>query len=162
MATLAEAYLTDAERRALDRLVAELRERLGEELVAVWLYGSRARGERTGPESDIDLLVIVESEDRERDREISSLHYSIAYEEGERPFSFLSVQVVDRAWLADRRSIEAFFIQEVDRDKVVIYGEEDGLGGEEVEPELPQEEAIAAARESTWIGRVRSWGLPRH
>jgi predicted nucleotidyltransferase len=45
MATLATASLSDAERRALDRFVAAVQRELGDELHAVWLYGSRARGE---------------------------------------------------------------------------------------------------------------------
>lgn len=37
--------------------------------------------------------------------------------------SFLSVRVADPAWVASRRAIEAFFIGEIDRDKVVLAGE---------------------------------------
>jgi len=33
-----------------------------------------------------------------------------------------SVKVNDRTWLEGRREIESFFIQEVDRDEVVLYG----------------------------------------
>jgi len=36
--------------------------------------------------------------------------------------SFFSVQVHDPAWLEQRREIRSFFIQEVDRDKVVLAG----------------------------------------
>jgi predicted nucleotidyltransferase len=48
------------------RLVARLREELGDDLLAVWLYGSRARGEadpsETDPDrrSDVDLMAIVD------------------------------------------------------------------------------------------------------
>jgi predicted nucleotidyltransferase len=58
MPALAEAALSDLERRALKAIVGALRGRFGDDLVAVWLYGSRARGERHA-ESDIDLLVVV-------------------------------------------------------------------------------------------------------
>src|SRR3954471_11937838 len=43
----------------LDRLVSALQEQYGDDLDAVWLYGSRARGERTHEDSDIDVLVIT-------------------------------------------------------------------------------------------------------
>ena len=33
-----------------------------------------------------------------------------------------SVKVLDAAWLAGRRAIESFFIQDVDRDKIVLAG----------------------------------------
>ena len=41
----------------LEHLVAALRSEYGEDLYGLWLYGSRARGERTHDESDIDVLV---------------------------------------------------------------------------------------------------------
>ena len=44
--------------RALSEVVHALRQGLGENLVAVVLFGSRARGE-AGPESDWDLLVLA-------------------------------------------------------------------------------------------------------
>jgi hypothetical protein len=28
----------------------------------------------------------------------------------------------DRAWLEDRRAIDSFFVQELDRDRVVLFG----------------------------------------
>jgi predicted nucleotidyltransferase len=43
--SLATTTPTDAERDALDLLVASLERELGDALHAVWLYGSRARGE---------------------------------------------------------------------------------------------------------------------
>jgi predicted nucleotidyltransferase len=55
--------LTEAERRTLDAYVAVLRERLGDRLLSVRVYGSVARGERWWPgmpiRSDLDLLVLV-------------------------------------------------------------------------------------------------------
>jgi predicted nucleotidyltransferase len=155
MLTLADAYLTDAERRAVDRFVAELRERLGDELVAVWLYGSRARGERTGPYSDIDLLVVVESRAPDRDQGISRLLWEIADREEAGSAAGFMPLIVDRTWLADRRAIRAFFIQNVDRDKLVLFGERDGLGEEEVEPELPQQGRMSR-RSQEYMDRAKN------
>jgi hypothetical protein len=44
-----------------------------------------------------------------------------ALAEGESPFTY-SVHVFDPEWLEGRREIESFFIQEVDRDKIVLFG----------------------------------------
>jgi predicted nucleotidyltransferase len=60
VATLADTSLSADERALLARFVLELRSRLGEDLHAVWLFGSRARGERPEEDSDVDVLVLVD------------------------------------------------------------------------------------------------------
>lgn len=114
--------LQSGEREVLERLVEALKRELGDELRAVWLYGSAARGETRHEGSDVDVLVIAD--DLERARALVPDLVTRAGNEdwGQSP---LSVHVEDPAWLAKRRSIEAFFIAEVDRDKVVLAG--DGL-----------------------------------
>jgi len=120
MATLEQTSLSAAERRAIDRLVAVLAERLGEALLAVWLFGSRARGEPPANEdSDVDLLIVVS--DGTDLRAASDLAWR---EGGERSgLAPLTVQshVRDESWIRDRRKIEAFFMREVDRDRVALY-----------------------------------------
>jgi predicted nucleotidyltransferase len=59
-------------RTALDRYIRLLRDRFGENLVSVVLFGSRARGE-TRPESDVDLLVVVRGLPRRRFERYSGL-----------------------------------------------------------------------------------------
>ena len=55
--------LSDAERRTLDAYGGVLRERLGDDLLAVRVFGSVARGEASWEgmpsRSDLDLLVLV-------------------------------------------------------------------------------------------------------
>ncbi|MGH2798456.1 MAG: nucleotidyltransferase domain-containing protein [Solirubrobacterales bacterium] len=114
------ASLTSRERLAVERLAGLLDERLGDRLMSVWLYGSRARGERPHPESDVDVMVVTTDADRDRDL-VSELSWATAESEGVNPFS-LSVHVVDPAWVEGRRGIRSFFMQEVDRDKVVLAG----------------------------------------
>jgi predicted nucleotidyltransferase len=118
---LAAASLSDAERRTVRRFVGMLDEALGEDLRAVWLYGSRARSEQPHPESDVDLLVIAVGDDEVRQRLALDLSETAALAEGENPFSY-SVHVYGPAWLRRRREIESFFIGEVDRDKLVLAG----------------------------------------
>ncbi len=113
--------LSDAERRVVQRLVDSLREELGADLRAVWLYGSRARGERAHAESDVDLIVIADGGERRHGARVNDLRYEIAEEEGANPVGF-SVYVHDLNWLRGRRKIRSFFIQEVDRDKLVLAG----------------------------------------
>jgi len=38
------------------------------------------------------------------------------------PWVLLEPRQRSRAWVEDRRAIESFFLREVDRDKIVLYG----------------------------------------
>jgi predicted nucleotidyltransferase len=122
MATLAEASLTAGERRVVERFIALLRHEFGADVRAVWLYGSRARGERPHEESDVDLLVVLAREPWQDHWRAARLAYDAAEAEGESPVWF-AVQVYTPERLAQRREIRSFFIQEVDRDKIVLFGE---------------------------------------
>jgi len=131
---LSEAALTHGERRVVGRLLERLRRELDKDLRAVWLYGSRARGEadpsETDPDrrSDVDLLAIVEPS---RDaRQVTWWALPMVEEEadaaGDSPV-YYSLRIFDTEWLCGRREIHSFFVQEVDRDKLVLYG--DALDG---------------------------------
>lgn len=128
--SLRSAQLTEVERRVVDRLLTALGEELGDRLLAVWLYGSRARNEadltQTGPDtrSDVDLMVIVDEAAASWDEGYANsvrLANDAADAEGDDPVWY-SVLVYDFERLRDRREIRSFFIQEVDRDKVVLMG----------------------------------------
>jgi len=56
-------YLTGREKAALSEFVARLRERYADEIVLVMLFGSKVRG-NFDEESDLDVLVVVEGDDR--------------------------------------------------------------------------------------------------
>jgi len=117
---LAVAALTERERETVQIFTSRLREALGDDLRALWLYGSRARRE-VHAESDIDLLVVADG-GRDRYQRIAwDLSEDAAVSSGESPFSY-SVHVHDYEWLQGRREIESFFIREVDRDKLVLAG----------------------------------------
>jgi Polymerase beta, Nucleotidyltransferase len=118
---LAPASLTPAERRVVERLVVLLRDALGPNLHAIWLYGSRARGETPHPESDIDLMVFAEGSRWQIGQTAIELAYEIAPAEGVSPVWF-SFSIKTAEWLRGRREIRSFFIAEVDRDKLVLYG----------------------------------------
>lgn len=122
MPALAEAALSDVEREAVARFVEAVRERFGEELRSVWLYGSRARGGPVHEESDVDLLVVTDGGRRRDFGVVADLAYDAAMEAGAEP-AFFSVVVMSPERVADRRRINAFFIQEVDQDKIVLHGE---------------------------------------
>jgi predicted nucleotidyltransferase len=117
---LTAAQLTVSERRTVVRFALRLDDVLGDDLRAVWLYGSRARG-NAHSESDVDLLVIADGGRDSYGRTVGDIGEEAAIAEGESPFNF-SVHVHDPHWLEGRREIDSFFIQEVDRDKIVLAG----------------------------------------
>jgi predicted nucleotidyltransferase len=126
---LADAALSDRERMVVASSVSRLRDNLGADLLAVWLYGSRARREadpqETDPDlrSDVDMLAIV-APSLEAAKVGWDAHEWIEEEAdgaGDSPV-YYSLRVFDTEWLRDRRRIRSFFIQEVDRDKIVLWG----------------------------------------
>jgi predicted nucleotidyltransferase len=119
--TLERASLRPHERRVLERFVELLRVDFGGDLRSVWLYGSRARGEPPHDESDIDLIVVT-SGGRRDERRVDDLLVRAADAEGA-SWGWFSVHVFDPQHIARRREIRSFFIQEVDREKIVLAGE---------------------------------------
>ena len=118
MATVAQARLSADERRVIERWIERMRSEL--DIESVWLFGSRARGEGR-EDSDVDLLVITRG-DPARDRQrVWALIDEAAREREANPAVFVP-HTWDRAWLENRRAIQSFFVQELDRDRIVLFG----------------------------------------
>lgn len=118
---LESASLSDAERDALERFVELLGVRLGDDLRGVWLYGSRARGEPPHDESDIDLIIVTRSGQADSGAVFDAI-WDAARESDANAGRF-STQVFTPDWIAERRAIRSFYLQEVDRDKIVLAGD---------------------------------------
>jgi predicted nucleotidyltransferase len=123
MTGLAGASLSAGERALLERFAEDLQARLGEELHAVWLFGSCARGELRVEHSDVDVLVLVEDASWEGRMRVRGMLDTAAraLRAEDLAWSF-SIHVNSPAWLAQRREIDSFFIAEVDRDKIALFG----------------------------------------
>lgn len=119
MPALADAALDERERELLDRFVADLEEEYGDDLDAVWLYGSRARGERAHDESDIDVLVITRSD--RGDEALIPILWRVLERLGN-PRIIVDPRQRSRAWVEDRRAIDSFFMRELDADKIILHG----------------------------------------
>ena len=122
MREFAATSLSPDERALLERFAALLAQRLGASLRAVWLFGSRARGEQPAHEdSDVDLLVLVDDDSWEGSRRVYAVLDEAAAELRPQAITpWFAIHVHTPHWLAERREIKSFFIDEVDRDKVVI------------------------------------------
>lgn len=121
MNDLEHSSLTPLERRVVQRFTQRIEGELGDDLQAVWLYGSRARGESPGDESDVDLLVVSSRAGWNDVTHVIKLLDDAAFAEGANPALF-SVHVYAPERVAQRRQIRSFFMQEVDRDKIVLAG----------------------------------------
>jgi predicted nucleotidyltransferase len=121
MTALAETSLADDERALIERFAEELRLALKDELHAVWLFGSRARGESRSQESDVDVLVLVDDASWDGRMRVRRMLDDAARELGLEALTWsFSVHVHTPDWLAERREIRSFFVAELDRDKVVL------------------------------------------
>lgn len=121
MDRLAESSLELRERRVVELLVRSLERELGSDLHGIWLYGSRARGEPAGEDSDVDLIVVSARAARHDHLHAIELATQIAIAEGANPALF-SIKFFDPAYVEQRRQVGSFFMREVDRDKLVLAG----------------------------------------
>ena len=123
MAALAQTSLSADEQALVERFTDELRARLAGRLHAVWLFGSRARGEQPSAESDVDMLVLVDDATWDGRMLVRKLLDDVAHELALDALAWsFSIHVHTPEWLAQRREIQSFFIAEVDRDKVILGG----------------------------------------
>ena len=73
------SYLTTNERAAITAYVAHIRSRFPGRILSITLFGSKARGDADA-ESDIDLLVLVDTEDHEFRSELWRIASDISLE----------------------------------------------------------------------------------
>jgi len=124
MLSLTDASLGADERALLEGFVEKLEGRLGGALHGVWLFGSRARGQHTSRESDVDVLVLVEDASWAGKTVVHDVLGEVARDMGLPGVTWtFSIHINTPAWLEQRREVGSFFIAEVDRDKIVLSGE---------------------------------------
>ena len=108
-------YLKPHERMAVDDCVNRLHLRLGDNLIGLWFFGSKSRGD-FDPDSDIDLLVvlkILQPETRWRIREIAaqcSLEYDVLF----------NAHILDQARWDEEVHYRSTLWREIQRDGVSL------------------------------------------
>jgi predicted nucleotidyltransferase len=107
--------LADNERKALFELKKRLKEKFGDKLKRIILYGSKARGD-SDPGSDIDVLIEFSETDRETNDTVSHIAFSVGLE-----YDVLIVDTVHTtAELEKRKKVWMPFIENVIKDGVLI------------------------------------------
>lgn len=81
MPELSALPLPSVVRETLDRFASGLRERFGERLAEVRLFGSYARGE-AHEESDVDCLVLIDRADRRDDCAVTDMAADLIWQVG--------------------------------------------------------------------------------
>jgi predicted nucleotidyltransferase len=92
MALKESVTLTDVEQRALDVLVQRLYARHGGQIQSVMLFGSKSRGDAC-PSSDIDVLVVLNSDDPHLQSSVRRLAARVSLEHD----LLLSVRAISRS-----------------------------------------------------------------
>lgn len=107
--------LTSKEKQIIEEFKKKIQERYPEEQAHLTLFGSRARGQAK-KESDMDLLVVIRSEDWRLGDRIREIGYQLELEHG----IVLSIQVVSRKHLEQLKAIGSQFLQEVEREGIMV------------------------------------------
>ena len=74
--------MNSSKQKAIDEFIKRATQSYGDQIRSITLFGSVARG-TDRPDSDIDLLVVVEREDSRLRRELIGLTFDILLETGE-------------------------------------------------------------------------------
>jgi len=107
--------LTSEEERIIRTFRREAEAAFPGEILEVWLFGSKARGDAT-EDSDIDVLVITASDDWRRGDAIRRIGYALDAEIGCR----LSIQVLPVAHMRYLRDNRFQFTRNIEREGVAL------------------------------------------
>lgn len=140
-------HLLPAERRAVSRFCEELDRALPGRIQRLILYGSKARGD-AHPESDVDLLLVVDSRTTEVEEAVLDLAARVHREDG----VFLEVLEMTPADLEAQCALGTPFIRNVAEEGIPLIGESVVVG--EGKPKEVARHFLASARENVRAARV--------
>jgi len=112
-------YLTENEIQALETLLARLRERYSDEVQHVILFGSKVRGDFE-EESDIDLLIVVQSDDWRFHDKVSGLVFDPMLEHD----ALLSTHVMRQKHYKEIGRIRTSFFRNLQREGIELWTKE--------------------------------------
>ncbi len=109
------AHLRENEQKALIEYETRLHQRYDGLIVSIILFGSKARGDAR-EESDVDLLVVVDSDDWRLHKELRRLaaRVSLQYD------LILSTRIMSRAHFDELRKRRTLLFQNIERDGIKL------------------------------------------
>ncbi len=107
--------LSEQEEKALKRFKELLLKQLGDEIVGIRLFGSKARGD-SRPDSDIDLLVVTHRDDWHIKDAIGKIATAILLDEN----VYLSVKVFGKPSYDRFLSLKSPFLKNISREGVSL------------------------------------------
>jgi hypothetical protein len=105
-------FLTEREKKAVDKFSSELKATLGEDLVLIKLIGSKVRGD-FDKDSDIDILIIVKDYLVDKEKVIDVLYSIDPYYEAK-----ISPIIYSEFEYKKNKELESLFIEEVEKEGV--------------------------------------------
>jgi len=108
------SHLNKAEKKVITSFVKKLREKLGEEIVSIRLFGSKIRGDFT-KDSDIDIFILVKKRKEVRDK-VSDIAADYFFETN----IPLSPVVYSLYEYKKNKELGSFFFENVEREGVIL------------------------------------------
>ena len=106
---------TEKEQNILRQFKTIITTKFPGEISEILIFGSKARSD-SKEDSDVDILVITESEDWNLMRSIRDIAYDLELENE----VILSIQIFSKSYTEFLRSFRSQFINNVDRESVVL------------------------------------------
>jgi len=108
-------YLNKTEKRVIDSFVKELREKLGDEIVSIRLFGSKVRGDLY-QDSDIDIFILVKEKTPHIREKASDLvaDYIFDYDIP------LSIALYDLFEYKKNKELGSFFFESVEKEGILL------------------------------------------
>ena len=103
------------DRPIIEEFKRRIEQRFPGELVRLIVFGSHARGDATA-ESDIDVLVVIHSENWKLGDEIRGVGYELEIEHG----VVLSIQVIGRRYYEGLKARGSSFLTNVEREVLFV------------------------------------------
>ncbi|MDI6735821.1 MAG: nucleotidyltransferase domain-containing protein [bacterium] len=107
-------YLSKTEKKIIIAFVKELREKFGENILSVRLFGSKVRGDFTR-DSDIDIFILVREKKDVRDK-ISDISYDYFFKTN----LPLSTVVYSLFEYEKNKELGSFFFENIEKEGIIL------------------------------------------